>query len=95
MFVQPVAVMGCVMSTAIGCLLCNNRCSIDRVVSQFAFFPPSPASYTMEAHEGKLRIRFCDPEMAAAHAHLQRNAGGGAVRVDCARVETSRPCTCM
>lgn len=78
------------MSTAIGCLLCNNRCSIDRVVSQFAFFPPSPASYTMEAHEGKLRIRFCDPEMAAAHENLQRNAAGGAVRVDCARVETSR-----
>lgn len=81
--------MGCVLSTAIACLLCNNRCSIGRVVSSFAFFPPKPASYCFEEEEGgRLRLRFTDPEMQAAADRMGGGAAG--IRVEAHVCETSR-----
>jgi len=85
--------MGCVMSTAVACLLCNNRCSIGRVVSNFAFFPPTPRSYTLEEDQpgsGRLQLRFTDPEYQAAADRLAAGAAAAGVRVEAHFVETSR-----
>jgi pimeloyl-ACP methyl ester carboxylesterase len=83
--------MGCVMSTAIACLLCNNRCSIGRIVSNFAFFPPDPPSYKLEeAGDGRLRISFTDPQYQMAADRLTRAAAAVGVRVEPRLLDTAR-----
>lgn len=59
--------MGCVMSTALGCMLCNHKCSISRLAATFSFFPPNPPSYTVEeGADGECHAKFTDPETDAA-----------------------------
>ena len=59
--------MGCVMSTALGCMLCHHKCSISRLAATFSFFPPNPPSYTVEeGADGECHVRFTDPETDAA-----------------------------
>lgn len=85
--------MGCVMSTAIACLLCNNRCSIGRIVSNFAFFPPDPPSYNLEEigdGSGRLRLRFTDPEYQTAANRLTSGAAAVGVRVEPRILDTAR-----
>lgn len=81
--------MGCAVSTALTCLLCSNQCSIEKVASNFAFFPPKPPSYSLEQDStGKWRFVFASPEMLEAVdsvAHLTR-----AVQVNVHYIETSR-----
>ena len=63
--------MGCVMSTAIAFLLCNHRCSVERLTATMAFFPPSPPSYAIETDaDDTASIHFAHPEMEAAARHL-------------------------
>ena len=55
------------MSTALACLLCNNRCSVARVAANFAFFPPSPPSYSFSrTASGGWSIAFASSEMQLA-----------------------------
>lgn len=35
----------CVISTALAAMLCRRRCDADRVIANFAFFPPNPPTY--------------------------------------------------
>ena len=59
-------VMGCAVSTALACLLCNNKCSVAKVASNFAFFPPSPPSYTLQPTSGGgLKVVFSHADMQA------------------------------
>ena len=59
--------MGCVMSTALGCMLCNHKCSISRLAATFSFFPPNPPSYTVEdGADGECHAKFTNAEMEAA-----------------------------
>ena len=63
----PLAAMGCVMSTALACMLCNHKCSISRLAATFAFFPPTPASYSVEVGEdGECKLSFTNEEMEYA-----------------------------
>lgn len=79
--------MGCVVSTAIACLLCNNRCSVERLASKMAFHPPSPPSYTIETDsEGSSNLKFAHVEMNQASALLR----GSVVRVEVCLLVTSR-----
>ena len=58
--------MGCAVSTALACLLCNNKCSVAKVASNFAFFPPSPPSYTLQpTSDGGLKVVFSHADMQA------------------------------
>lgn len=81
--------MGCAVSTALTCLLCTNKCSIERVASNFAFFPPTPPSYSLEQNsDGRWRVVFASPEMLEAVdsvSHLTR-----AIQVSVHYLETSR-----
>ena len=64
---RPPGHMGCVMSTALGCMLCNHKCSISSLASTFAFFPPNPPSYTVETGtDGECHPSFTNAEMDAA-----------------------------
>ena len=70
-YLRSSANMGCVMSTAIAFLLCNHRCSVERLTATMAFFPPSPPSYAIETDaDGAASIHFAHPEMEAAARHL-------------------------
>ena len=70
-YLRTSANMGCVMSTAIAFLLCNHRCSVERLTATMAFFPPSPPSYAIETDaDGTASIHFAHPEMEAAARHL-------------------------
>lgn len=72
------------MSTAIGCLLCNHRCSVARLAASMSFFPPSPASYSVKlTADGDCKLSFVKPELqreaariaparAQAHVHQLR-----------------------
>jgi len=80
--------MGCAMSTMIACLLCNNKCSVSRVASRFAFFPPKPPTYSIEGTLNGWRIVFANAEQQAAAnavAHVSRP-----VQVEVHYVDTSR-----
>ena len=80
--------MGCVMSTAIAVLLCKHRCSVERLASRMAFFPPSPASYSLETQaDGSLKLVFNHKEMA--EAALTAGHRGG-LRVDVRLLRTRR-----
>ena len=79
--------MGCVVSTAIACLLCNNRCSVERLASKMAFHPPNPPSYTIETlPDGTSVLKFTHVEMNQARELL----GGSPVRVDVRLLVTHR-----
>ena len=82
--------MGCAVSTALTCLLCSNKCSIERVSAKFAFFPPSPASYSFSRkapQDGEgWEIVFDNPDMQEAASTA--NAAGISVKLH--KLATSR-----
>jgi len=80
---------GCAMSTVLSCLLCNHRCSVDRLASRFAFFPPTPSSYSIDiTAAGSFVINFANPEIRESIgllSHLTQS-----IRVDAMYLDTSR-----
>ncbi len=59
--------MGCIMSTAIGCMLCNHSCSVSKLAASLSFFPPSPASYTVtKTADGTCQLQFTNQEVQRA-----------------------------
>lgn len=79
--------MGCVLSTAIACLICNHKCSMNRLVSEMAFHPPKPATYRLKKNsEGSDEIEFEQPGMKQA----LRLLNGCEVSVEITRLQTSR-----
>lgn len=63
--------MGCVMSTAIGCMLCNHSCSVAKLAATLSFFPPNPPSYRVEqTADGECRLVFSNDEMQKAVSNL-------------------------
>lgn len=79
--------MGCVVSSAIACLVCKNKCSIEKVASSMSFHPPNPPSYTMETNpDGSVSLKFAHVEMNEARQLL----AGALCRVDVRRISTSR-----
>lgn len=82
--------MGCVLSTAIASLLCHNSCSISKLVSKFAFFPPQPPSYQLRprpparhAAPPRHELLFREPQMQrAADALAQQNNHGTTLTAD-------------
>ena len=66
--------MGCVMSTALACMLCNHKCSVSEMAAQFSFFPPNPPSYSVESGtDGSHTVHFAHPEMREAARWLQQS----------------------
>ncbi|KAL1514715.1 hypothetical protein AB1Y20_003802 [Prymnesium parvum] len=74
--------MGCVVSTIIACLLCNNRCSVERLASKMAFHPPNPPSYTIDTlPDGTSVVKFLHVERSQARDLLSRSPVQVDVRV--------------
>lgn len=79
--------MGCVVSTAIACLLCSNRCSVERLASKMAFHPPNPPSYTIDTQaNGTCAVKFLHFELNQAQEMLGRSP----VQVDVRLLMTQR-----
>uniref|UniRef100_A0A7S4N1H0 Serine aminopeptidase S33 domain-containing protein n=1 Tax=Prymnesium polylepis TaxID=72548 RepID=A0A7S4N1H0_9EUKA len=58
---------GCGMTTILACLLLGSRCNVGKLQASFAFFPPSPPSYSyQDAGDGTGTIKFVEAELQEA-----------------------------
>ena len=55
---------GCGMTTILTCLLCGSRCNVGKLQASFAFFPPSPPSYSYEeGGDGTGTLKLTEAEL--------------------------------
>jgi len=60
---------GCIVSTLIGALWCRKRCDASELAGEFAYFPPSPASYQISRDSaGELSVTLNAFYFQARHA---------------------------
>lgn len=83
----------CVISTALAAILCRRRCDADRVVADFAFFPPSPPTYLLVKREdgsvSQLEWKYRDLERSSLFSRF-RQLDGKDGRALCSPLRTSR-----
>ncbi|KAJ8598737.1 hypothetical protein CTAYLR_010671 [Chrysophaeum taylorii] len=63
----------CVISTALAAMLCRRRCDADRVIADFAFFPPNPPTYVPQAGEGPRKGPLPVRKIDWKYRDLERN----------------------
>ena len=98
-YVDQPCCTNCIISTALAVILCRKRCDPSRVISEFAFFPPEPPTYSIaegakEAtveQPGVLSLAFNYRELEVdAHFARFKQLDGAAGRPTCRLLFTGR-----